>query len=989
MITILGNVAMSLALLPLAAAENERLDASETKPLVTAADYGRFETLRGSTLSPDGTWVAIAIRRGRDENELRIRRTKADGSGEERIVPYGTRPTFSKDSAWLAYHVGKPPAGSKGTKGRGDTKEGSPKDEAAKDKDKKSAPKPDVERMVLLHLETGVTTDIEGPTRVVFSEDSRFAVMRYPATSSSPSAERGSRSGAGGSRSGGADIVVRDLATEVDMHFGDIGSFAWMDEGHLLAMLIDSPSKGGNGIRLYDPAERRLTSLHSSRASYSNLVWADDTDSLAAMMARGDDDRDEDTHVVLAWGSLKDTENRTSHVFDPADSDSFPPDTRINSGIRWSKSSDALLFKIEDWKPKEREQDKQRKGKGESDSGETNVEIWHTLDETLFPAQARGRGRDEKPPESALYRLSTAHFQRVDNAIFERVVILPGEQKAMGLDETPYAFDAMFGRGRRDVYLIDIDSGEHHRIAEGVLRTPTVSPLGRHLLYMTDHQYVACNVSSGETTVLTDGLSSSFVDLDNDHPVPEQPGYGVAGWTAEDRAVVVYDKFDLWRFESDGSGTTRLTDGRERGLVFRIGLSDPDEDHLDLSKVVYLRANDPKDKRSGYAKLQDSRVEVPLLLDCAIRGLQKAEDADVFAFTLGAFDDSPDYFIADKDLTHWHAVSNTNAFQAEFAWGRSEVIHYQDRHHRDLQGALYYPANFDPTQKYPMVVYMYEKLSDSVHRYVVPSETDVYNTTVFTQNGYFVLKPDIQFEPRRPGPSLVDCVEAALREVISHGKVDPDRIGCIGHSWGGYDSSYLATHSDMFATAIAGAPVTNLLTMWGTISEWGSPETSHNEVGQERMEVPWWADVEAYIESSPVYGIEQMKRPMLMMFGGADGNVNPLLGYEFYNAARRLGKPMVLLVYPGENHGLRQKPNQIDYQQRILEWYGVYLLGAPAPRWITDGIPFDDIDEERKRIAKKAADEREPPKVDEEIVDDSTSTKNGTDTLDREKDDGR
>ena len=150
---------------------------------------------------------------------------------------------------------------------------------------------------------------------------------------------------------------------------------------------------------------------------------------------------------------------------------------------------------------------------------------------------------------------------------------------------------------------------------------------------------------------------------------------------------------------------------------------------------------------------------------------------------------------------------------------------------------------------------------------------------------------------------------------------------------------------------------------WGTIGGGGNAETGHNEVGQERMDVPWWVELDAYIKSSPVHGIQDMNKPMLMCFGGSDTNVNPLLGYEFYNAARRLGKQMVLLVYPGENHSNRQKPNQIDYHHRILEWYATYLKGEPAPKWITDGIRFDDIEAERERARLKAEELRAKEEV--------------------------
>jgi dipeptidyl aminopeptidase/acylaminoacyl peptidase len=182
--------------------------------------------------------------------------------------------------------------------------------------------------------------------------------------------------------------------------------------------------------------------------------------------------------------------------------------------------------------------------------------------------------------------------------------------------------------------------------------------------------------------------------------------------------------------------------------------------------------------------------------------------------------------------------------------------------------------------------------------------------------------------------------------------VDPDRVGLIGHSWGGYQAAYLPTRTDIFAASVAGAPLTDFVSFMGQI-HWsgGFPETSHWETGQGRMEVPYWEDPEAHRRSSPMEKVHELNTPILMMFGDDDGSVDWDQGTQFYNYARRAGKQMVLLVYEGEGHGLRKDANRRDYHRRILEWFGHYLKGDPAPAWITDGVKIDDLEDERKRLA--------------------------------------
>jgi dipeptidyl aminopeptidase/acylaminoacyl peptidase len=178
------------------------------------------------------------------------------------------------------------------------------------------------------------------------------------------------------------------------------------------------------------------------------------------------------------------------------------------------------------------------------------------------------------------------------------------------------------------------------------------------------------------------------------------------------------------------------------------------------------------------------------------------------------------------------------------------------------------------------------------------------------------------------------------------GVIDPKRVGIVGHSWGGFDTAYLATHTTVFAAAVAGAPITDLVSNYGN-HHWGPgiAETDHIETGQQRMQVPLYEDPEAYVRNSAVFGVATMTTPLLIEVGDADGTVFWHQGVELYNVARRARKNVVLLVYANEDHSLRQKPDQIDYHRRILEWFGHYLKGESAAPWITNGVSY--LDEKR------------------------------------------
>jgi dipeptidyl aminopeptidase/acylaminoacyl peptidase len=286
-------------------------------------------------------------------------------------------------------------------------------------------------------------------------------------------------------------------------------------------------------------------------------------------------------------------------------------------------------------------------------------------------------------------------------------------------------------------------------------------------------------------------------------------------------------------------------------------------------------------------------------------------------------------------------VTRTNPFQDRYRWGRSELIDFRNTRGQRLQGALFYPADYEPGRQYPMITYIYETRSPLVHSYSTPSERSAYNTAVWTSQGYFVYQPDIVYRDRNPGLSAVEALVPAVEAVLETGMVDPERVGLVGHSWGGYQTAFVPTQTDIFAAAVAGAPLTELTSMYLSIY-WnlGVTDARIFEISQGRMEVPPWEDLESYHANSPVHQIESLNTPMLVAFGDEDGAVDWDQGILFYNAARRAGKDMVLLVYEGENHGLGKRPNQIDYHRRINQWFGHYLKGEPAPDWMATGVPY-------------------------------------------------
>ena len=247
---------------------------------------------------------------------------------------------------------------------------------------------------------------------------------------------------------------------------------------------------------------------------------------------------------------------------------------------------------------------------------------------------------------------------------------------------------------------------------------------------------------------------------------------------------------------------------------------------------------------------------------------------------------------------------------------------------KKLEGLLYKPEDYDPAKKYPMLIYYYEKRSDGLNRYSMPapSRSTVY-PSYYVSNDYLFFIPNIEYETGQPGPDAYNSVVSGAKHLIeTESGVDADRIGLQGQSWGGYQTAYIITQTNMFTAAMAGAPVSNMTSAYGGI-RWGSgfSRMFQYERTQSRLGTTLWEDMDRYIKNSPLFFAPNVETPVLMMHNDADGAVPWYQGIEFFMALRRLRKPSWLLVYNDEAHNLTRWANREDLSIRMQQFFDHYL----------------------------------------------------------------
>ncbi len=956
---------------PEAKEETRKTEPPEKRP-ITPKDYGRFESLGffGTALSPDGRWIAYGVTRVDEEYELRLRML---GTDETEALEYGQRPQFSADSKWLAYQIGYSPK---------------QREKAADSK------KPLRSKLGLRNILDGETEEVEGVQSFAFSDDGRFLIMRrYPA-----------KQGGDGS----PDLVLRDLESMVDTRFGNVKSYRFNDDGTLLAMLIDAEDEVGNGVQVYDAATGMLRTLDSAEAKYIAMSWCEDAADLVVARELEHEEDEDAPHLLLAWRGL-DGPDPEKFRFDHTVDDDFPSDFRVVdfAGLQWSDDGEAIFFGIRAWDNKPQSLDKTSEDEDEAEQGDqedekaeesseedeaegddddqeepedadgdeeggsdeaktlreslddpAGVEVWHARDIDIIPLQKKRAERDKRENFLSAWWLEDGDFVQLGDELTEEVRLVDGHRHAVGSDNTPHEREKMFGPTLYDIYVIDTRTGVRSKVLDAVKYFRGSSPDGRYLSYVRDGHLWTYDIETKSHANLTAGVEGAdFINDERNALTDESPPYGRLWWTEDGSQLLQADRYDLYLFRSDGSEVQRLSDGADEGIEHRrIVFGTEEEDlYLDLSQPIYVSLYGDRSKQFGVGRIRPGgEMEQLVWLDEYLGRITKAEEADVFAVVREDFDDAPDIFVTDADMDDLRQVSSLNDFQDEYLWGREELIDFTNANGEELQGALFYPAGYEEGKTYPMIVYIYEERSQGVHQYTVPSERNPYNRSVFTAEGYFVFEPDIVYREQNPGISAVECVVPAVEEVLRRGIVDPERVGLVGHSWGAYQSTFIVTQTDLFAAAVAGAPLTNMMSMSMSIY-WNTGQTDawifHESQG--RMDRPFWEDIGTYMKNSPIFNIDRLTTPLLVAFGDEDGAVDFNQGVEMYNAARLAGKPLVMLVYPGENHSLAKKPNQVDYHYRILEWFGHYLKGESAESWIVDGQPYLDRQREIERLKKE------------------------------------
>ena len=924
--------------------------ATTAKRALTHQDYDSWHSIVAQQVSRDGKFVAYAYMPEDGDGEIVVRNI---ATGVDWRAPRGyrppvpppdesipnaaeliaeqarlLRPVFTADSRFLVFGI-----------------EPSKGDVTKAKREKRKPEEMPKNGLGIMDLAAGTVTRIDNVKNFRVPEDGSGFIAYLAEPTSPPNPPSTGRTK---KKEYGSELTLRNTTSGNERKFSDALDYTISKDAKTLVFAVSSHAEETNGVyAVTTSSDAAPITLLSGKGKYQKLTWDEDNTQLAFISDKEDAAAKQPKFAVYYW-NLKDPQ-ATEIV--STSSPGFPKDMVISerANLNFSLDGSHLFFGSAPAPEPEKNPDEEI-----PTDEKVLVDLWHWKDDYVQPVQRVRAEQDRNRSYRAVYDLETKKFVQLADESMENVTPSNDGRYAIGADNRKYRIIADYDPGLYDYYLVNTADGSRKPLATKQRGAYSLSPNAKYAIYFDGKDWNSYSIADGTVVNLTKDLKVNFYNEDND--TPQAPGsYGLGGWTKDDHDVLLYDRYDVWQIAPDGSRAKNLTDGvgRKEKTELRYVRLDPKERSIDPDKPMLLHAENEQTRDSGFYRDKVNSDALPQKLLMAAKDFNppaKAKDADVLIMTASRFDQFPDIWVTNSGFRELKRVSNGDAQRAAYLWGSAELVSFKNADGVPLKGLLLKPENFDPKKKYPMIVYIYEKLSQGLHQFRNPAPGTSINPTFYVSNGYLVFMPDIVYTIGYPGPSALKCVLPGVQAVVDRGFVNEDAIGIQGHSWGGYQIAYMVTQTNRFKAAAPGAVVANMTSAYSGI-RWGTglPRQFQYERSQSRIGGSLWEYPLRFLDNSPIFRADRVETPLLMIHNDEDDAVPWYQGIEYFLALRRLGKEAYLFSYNGEKHGLRKRINQKDYTRRLQEFFDHFLKGAPAPEWMEKGIPYLQREKEKEK----------------------------------------
>ncbi len=911
------TILLCTIILSLAAQEKE-------KRALTIDDFARWETIKNPMISNNGKYVAYEIGPQKGDGKLVLYSDKSTVSFER-----GTGAEFGSENDFIVFKIKPTENEVREAKIKKVKKEEMPKDSLG----------------IYIFNDNLVIKFAQLKSFKVADDNSSFvAFLLESSEAKKDSTENNENDNTKKVKQEGDDLVLFNIKNQDTTTFKNVTEYNWAKNGQALYFvreLKDSTSTNSI-VFMFDTNTSKTIEFFNNNGFAKSIVSDDNADKYAFLFSADTTDQKE---YSLYLGK-KDAD----------------PEVIVNGFTRgipvgWAPSEHGKIWFSEDGTkiylgtaltPKPETKDTI------PDDEKPELDIWNWKDVKLQPQQNVEAEKEKDRTYMAVYHIDLNRMiQLADVNIQDVSTIEKGNGKiGLGYNELPYLRESNWtGVDNKDYYLVDFESGIKREILneQSYVR---LSPKGKYVIWFNfaDSSYYAksTDINKLRTVSLTKKIPVSFYDELHDAPSDPDP-YGIAGWDEDDRFVFIYDRYDIWKIDPSGEKVpvnVTKTFGRRNSTRLRYVKLDREEEFIATNESVILSAFDERTMSSGFFQTRFNVVKDPslLIMDKFNFGTPgKAKDTDKIIWTKQSVSAYPNVWLSDVGFKHPVKISDANPWQDEYIWPTVELVEWESFSGEKLKGLLYKPGNFNASKEYPMMIYFYERSAETMYNYQLPAPSrSTINKALYTSNGYLVFVPDITYKTGYPGQSAYNAIVSGTQYLTTKFSfIDKKHIGLQGQSWGGYQTAYLITQTDMYAAAMAGAPVSNMTSAYGGIRwESGLSRMFQYEHTQSRIGGTLWDKPLSYIENSPLFYAPKVTTPLLIMHNDNDGAVPWYQGIELFVALRRLDKPVWMLSYNGEPHNLKAESwaNRIDLSTRMFQFFNHYLKGQPAPEWMEEGI---------------------------------------------------
>lgn len=731
-------------------------------------------------------------------------------------------------------------------------------------------------------------------------------------------------------------LYVRSLDGSKTFQFPTVTDFQFAKKSGML--YYTSAAEGEAGIFTLNPEKGSPVLIKEGKGVFKQTTFDEKGERLAFLYCA---DKDSSYKALSLWLS---EHNAPAKEIATRGNKAFPAEWVINENgmLQFSKSASRLFFGTS---PEPRQKDTTQLAENRP-----NVQVWSWDEPVQYTVQNYNKEKDLKKSYQAVYNLGNGSIFQLANEELPNIQLGNEGDAPLALLSTsrPYSLSSMWeARTRSDYYTVSLDNGERKQIAQADYGRFRLSPQGKYAYWYgeTDSCWYTIALAEGKRYRLT--TPESFPAWDEENDVPDYPyAHGAAGWTANDQNLLIYDRYDIWKFDpTAATSPINLTvNGRKEKLSYRLEQLDKEARFIDLGKPQLLKGFNEATKGYGFYNARLSAPAAPKTLlagNYMLRSINKAKNTDDVIYTMETFQQYPDIHYSTLAFKKSVQLTHGDKQQEGFIWGTAELVSWISLDGRPLEGVVYKPANFDPNKKYPMMVNFYERNSETLYNYRMPEpHRSTIDYHLYNSNEYVIFNPDIRYVDGYPGESCYNCLMPGITMMIAKGYIDEKGIGAQGHSWGGYQVAYLATRTNLFSAIESGAPVVNMFSAYGGI-RWGSgmARSFQYEHTQSRLGATPWSSPLRYLENSPLFTMDKVQTPILIMHNDADGHVPWYQGIEYFVAMKRLGKPCWLLNYTGEPHWPMHMANRIDFQRRMFQFFNHYLKKEKMPKWMSEGVP--------------------------------------------------